>query len=65
MYSTESDTTKDVCKKIGFLFDVYFVETMKRNNKVYVRGTAGKRGEFQALKNAVIKAGMIYTGSTK
>ena len=62
MYSTTNDTTKDVCEKTGFIFSVQFVETMKRGNNIYVRGTAGKRDEFLALKQSCNKHGYIYAG---
>lgn len=62
MYSTTSETTKTVCKTIGFDPEAHFVETMKRGKKIFVRGTAGKRDEFIALKTACERHGYIYAG---
>ena len=62
MYSTTSKTTEEVCKKTGFIFNMHFVETMQRGNKIYVRGTAGKKEEFRALKTACEQMGYIYKG---
>lgn len=60
MYSATSKTTAEVCKKLGFWFEVHFTETMKRGSKIYVRGTVGKDHEFRALEEACKKAGYIY-----
>lgn len=60
MYSTTSELTKKVCNEIGFIFDIHFVKTMKRNGKVYVKGTCGKPNEFLALKKACREKGYIY-----
>ena len=65
MYSSTSELAKQVCKTIGFSFNVHFVEAMQRNGKIYVRGTAGKPEEFRALKSACEKHGYIYTGTVK
>ena len=62
MYSTRSKTTKEVCEKIGFDFEVSFVDTMKRNGKVFVRGTMGKPQEYRELQYQCEKHGYIYTG---
>jgi len=62
MYSTTSKLTEKVCNKIGFIFDIQFVETMQRNNKIYVRGTCGKASEFNALRLACRNNGYIYKG---
>ena len=62
MYSTTSKTTKTICEKIQFIVSIEFVETMQRNGKIYVRGTAGKPEEFAALKKACKENGYIYTG---
>ncbi len=62
MYSTKSQTTKMVCKQIGFRFDIKFVETMRRGDKIYVRGTCGKPHEFDALEAACQQYGYIFRG---
>lgn len=62
MYSATSETTRDVCTQIGFLASVGFVETMKMNGKIYVRGTCGKPHEFRALQDACERYGFIYKG---
>jgi len=63
MYSTKSQITKEVCKVIGANFNISFVETMKRNGKIYVKGTLGKPDEFRWLKNQCNKYSYIYTGT--
>ena len=65
MYSTKSETTKQVCEQIGFTFDINFVATMKRGGKIYVKGTCGKPEEFSALREACEKNGYIYAGNNK
>ena len=60
MYSTNSETTKEVCKKIGFDFNINFVKTLKRNGKIFVKGTAGKPHEFALLRRACKKHNYIY-----
>ncbi len=62
-YSATSETTKEVCNKINFIFDIHFVETASKNGKTYVRGTCGKRNEFKDLKRACEENGYIYAGS--
>lgn len=62
LYSTSNELTKNVCEKIGFNFHIQFVESMTRNGKIYVRGTAGKPNEFQELKRQCKKFGYVYTG---
>jgi hypothetical protein len=62
MYSVKSKTTKEVCERLGFISDIHFVKTMKRNNKIYVSGTCGKEHEFLELKKAAKEAGYIYSG---
>lgn len=64
-YSTTSETTKQVCEKIGFDFDIEFVSTMKRGEKIFVKGTCGKQHEFQLLKKACGQFGFCYKGVTK
>jgi hypothetical protein len=49
MYSTNTSTTKQVCAIIGADFSVKFIETMKRGDKIYVRGTLGKPEEYNWL----------------
>ena len=66
MYSTKSDTTKEVCEKLGFNFEVGFVETMKQGNDIYVGFTLGKPNEIRALANAALNAGFkLSTGLKK
>ena len=62
MYSSTSDLTKEVCINIGFIFDVHFIQTMRRNGKIYVKGTCGKPAEFSLLKSLCNKFGYIYKG---
>jgi hypothetical protein len=62
MYSTTSILTKNVCKNLGFIFEIQFVQTMSRNGKVYVKGTCGKPDEFRALRMACKDNGYIYKG---
>jgi len=62
MYSATSELTKAVCGKMGFIFDIHFVEAMQRNGKVYVRGTLGKPDEFYVLRCACQSHGYIYKG---
>jgi hypothetical protein len=62
MYSTTSDLAREVCGNIGAIFDIQFVEVMRRGNKVYVRGTCGKPDEFRWLKNQCREHGYHYTG---
>jgi hypothetical protein len=61
-YSTDSETTKEFCKSHGFLFSINFVATMKRGDKVYVTGTAGKPYEWKALEAACDGETYIYKG---
>lgn len=49
-YSTKSELTREVCRKLGYIFYYGFIETMKRNNKVYVRVTVGKPDEYRILR---------------
>lgn len=60
MYSTKSATTKLFCEEKGFIYAARFVETLKRNGKTYIRGTAGKPDEFAALKKACDGSKYIY-----
>lgn len=62
MYSTTSNLTKEVCNNIGFIFDIHFVQTMRRKGKIYVKGTCGKQHEFLLLKSLCNKFGYIYKG---
>jgi hypothetical protein len=63
MYSATSKATEKFCEKTGINFQIQFVETMQRNGKLYVRGTAGKPDEFALLKSKVRELGAIYTGT--
>lgn len=53
MYSVKSATTEQACKDLGYIFEVRFVATRKGSgNTVYVRGTAGRPSEHNALQYA-------------
>ncbi|MEY2669769.1 MAG: hypothetical protein RLZZ577_85 [Bacteroidota bacterium] len=62
MYSTKSKLTQAVCEKLGFKFESGFIQTMKRKDRIYVKGTLGKPEEFQALLRKVKANGYIYAG---
>jgi hypothetical protein len=59
-FSTTSDLTKSVCERIGFRFDINFVQTRETENAVIVAGTFGKPEEFRSLKDAVLGLGQGY-----
>jgi len=61
-YSTDSQFARNVARELGFNPDVRFVMVGRRKGKVFVRGTAGKPEEFQALRVAARKAGYGYKG---
>lgn len=52
-YSTKSELTREVCRKLGYFCGYGFIETMKRNNKIYVRATLGKPDEFRVLRSNI------------
>ena len=60
MYSTKTKLTKEVCEKMGFIFDIGFVKTMKRTDKIYVSFTIGKPHEIASLKKACNDHGYIW-----
>lgn len=62
MYSTNNETTRNVCETIDAIFEINFVETMRRNGKIYVRGTAGKPDEHAWLRAQCEKHGYVYSG---
>ncbi|MDR1060326.1 MAG: hypothetical protein LBL83_03735 [Clostridiales bacterium] len=62
LYSTTSDTTRQFCEEKGFIFDVHFVETMRRGGAVYVNGVCGKPQWYHALAQACDGKRYIYTG---
>jgi hypothetical protein len=64
MYKTETTTTAEVCQVLGYNPKINFVATMKRGNKIYVKGTCGKPEEFRQLKYDCEKFGFIYKGKS-
>lgn len=67
-YTAHSERTKRFCKEIGFIFDIHFVATFKRKDKLFVRPTLGKPGEFDQLQRACERIKtfegleVVYTG---
>ena len=62
MYKHDSELAKDVCRKVGFRFEIHPLEAMKRNEKIYVRGTALKPEEARSLKMKCNENGFVYRG---
>jgi len=59
-YSYDSETTREVCKKIGITFDIHFVTTIRRKDKIYVSFTCGKPDEIKLLKRLCLLHGYIF-----
>ena len=64
-YSTDSPFARTVARELGFNPDVRFVMVGRRRRKIFVRGTAGKPEEFQALRVAARRSGYSYKGKEK
>lgn len=61
-YSAENKLAADVCKKLGIIYEIRFVEAGRQKGKIFVRGTAGKPDEFALLAYRAGLAGYVYTG---
>jgi hypothetical protein len=64
-YSTTSDLTHEVCKKIGANFGIRFVETARRGDEIFVRATIGTREEVAWLRRQCMifrHDGLVYAG---
>ncbi len=59
-YSTESELTRRVCNALGIDFNLGFVQTLEKNNKIFVKGTVGTHRHFEQLKNKCEELGFIY-----
>lgn len=61
-YSSTSKLTEQICNKIGWIFSIQAVETMKRKDKIFVRGTLLKPHEARQLHKHCIDNVWIYKG---
>jgi hypothetical protein len=62
MYSVNSETTKVVCRHIGWIFDIHPIKTMRRGSIIYVTGTLLKPDEWRKLRG--FDGDVIEDGST-
>jgi len=62
MYKHNSELAREVCEKVGFNFWISPLSAMKRNGKIFVKGTALKPNEARDLEGACDRAGYAYKG---